>query len=249
MRDDRPALNAVVGGVRLSAGIMNAANIWSATATELAALARSGAGAVVLRPTTLHPFLHPAFRSLHNPGYDRYLPLLAELAQFGKPLVASIAGAAVEEYVTLARAFGEAGAHLVEVDLADPYVEATLAPWEDASALARMLATVRAAAGRPILVRCPERVPLPLPDLRRLLGDAGVDAVILVNKFAVMEKFCLASSAPAPAVVALGGVASGYEFAGTLRKGATAVQLTTALAVEGPRVFARIVREYETLRG
>jgi dihydroorotate dehydrogenase (fumarate) len=241
-------LTAVIGGVRLSCPVMNAAGTWSGTADELAAVARSGAGAVVLRPTTLHPFLHPEFRSLHNPGYDRYLPLLAELAAFGKPLVATIAGAAVEEYVALARAFAEAGAHLLEVDLADPYVEATLAPWEDAGALARMLATVRAAAGRPILVRCPERVPLPLAELGRVLVDAGADAVILVNTFAVMEKFCLASSAPTPAVVALGGVASGYELASALRKGATAVQLTTALAVEGPRIFARITREYETVR-
>jgi dihydroorotate dehydrogenase len=241
-------LTAVIGGVRLSSPIMNAAGTCSATAAELAALARSGAGAVVLRPTTLHPFLHPQFRTLHNPGYDRYLPLLVELASFGKPLVATIAGAAVEEYVALARAFGEAGAHLVEVDLADPYVEATLAPWENAGALVRMLATVRAAAGRPILVRCPERVPLPLAELGRVLGDAGVDAVILVNTFAVMEKFCLVSSAPAPVVVALGGVASGYELASALRKGATAVQLTSALAVEGPRIFTRITREYETLR-
>jgi dihydroorotate dehydrogenase len=91
-------------------------------------------------------------------------------------------------------------------------------------------------------------VPLPLAELGRVLVDAGADAVILVNTFAVMEKFCLASSAPTPAVVALGGVASGYELASALRKGATAVQLTTALAVEGPRIFARITREYETVR-
>jgi dihydroorotate dehydrogenase len=196
----------------------------------------------------VHPFLHPEFRSLHNPGYDRYLPLLTELATYRKPLVASIAGASVEEYVTLARAFAEAGAHLIEVDLAEPYVAATLRPWDDHVELQRLLLAVRAAATKPILVKCPERLPLPLGTLRDLLRDAGVEAVVLANTFAVMEKFLLASG-PGPQVVALGGVRSGYDLATALRKGAVAVQVSAPLAVEGPVMFARIAREHAALAG
>ena len=240
--------SAKIGDVELAFCAMNAAGTWSTTAEELVALAKSSAGAVVVRSTTLHPFLHPEFRSLHNPGYDRYLPLLAELATYRKPLVASIAGASVEEYVTLARAFGEAGAHLIEVNLAEPYVAATLCPWDDHGELVRLLAAVREAAARPILVKCPERIPLPLATLRGLLCAAGADAVVLVNTFAVMEKFLLVPG-PGPVVVALGGVQSGYDLATTLRKGAEAVQLSTALAVEGPSLFARVAREHAALVG
>lgn len=241
------AVSAIIGGVALPFCAMNVSGVWSTTADELVQLAKSAAGAVVLRSTTVHPFLHPEFRSLHNPGYDRYLPLFCELAGYGKPLIASIAGASVDEYVTLARAFGEAGAALIEVNLAEPYVAATLNPWEDRVVLAKLLEAVRAAGGRPVLVRCPDRIPVSLGDLRVLLHEAAVEAVALTNTFAVMEKFFLAGTDPMPAVVAIGGVTSGYELATALRKGASAVQLRSALAFEGPRVFSRLAREYAAL--
>jgi hypothetical protein len=44
-------------------------------------------------------------------------------------VIASVSGATADEYAVLARAFGEAGAKLIEADLAEPYVAATLAPW------------------------------------------------------------------------------------------------------------------------
>jgi len=241
------AISATIGGVVLPFCVMNASGTWSTTAAELVALAGSEAGAVVFRSTTVHPFLHPEFRSLHNPGYDRYLPLLAELRVFGKPLVGSIAGASADEYVTLARAFGEAGADLVEVNIADPYVAATLAPWEDLAALVKLLTTAREAAGRPLMVKCPRRIELPLAELRRVLRDAAVDAVVLANTFEVMEKFFLEGTDPFPAVVAMGGVRSGYDLANALRKGATAVQVSSDLAIEGPPLFARIAREHALL--
>jgi dihydroorotate dehydrogenase len=239
---------ATIGGVTLPFWAMNAAGTWSTTADELAALARSNSGAVVFRSTTVHPFLHPEFRSLHNPGYDRYVPLIAELKPFGKPLVASIAGASVDEYVTLARAFAEAGADLIEVNLADPYVTATLDPWASRASLLGILDDVRA-AGRPLLVRCPERIPLALGELRSVLIDAQVAAVVLANTFDSMERFFLERTEPTPAVIAFGGVKSGYDLATALRKGAAAVQVTSALTLEGPRVFARIAREYTQLAG
>jgi dihydroorotate dehydrogenase len=235
--------SATIAGVVLPFCAMNAAGVRSSTARELLALAESASGAVVFRSATVHPFLHPAFRSLHNPGYDRYLPLLAELNACGKPLIPSIAGASTDEYLTLARAFGGAGADLIEVNLADPYVAATLAPWDDAAALAGVLGTIRAASPRPLVLRCPERIPLPLADLARVLGDTDTAAVVLANAFEVMEKFLIERGPRAPAVIALGGVESGYDLASALRKGAAAVQVTAALAREGPAIFARLARE------
>jgi dihydroorotate dehydrogenase (fumarate) len=228
---------------------MNASGTWSATAAELVALAKSAAGAVLLKSTTVHPFLHPEFRSLQNSGFDRYLPLIGELKPYGKPVIASIAGARADEYATLARAFGDAGVNLLEVNAADPYVAATLDPWGDLAGLVQMLLAVRAASGCPLLLKCPERIPVRLAELRQVLADAAVDAVVLANTFEVMEKFILERTGPVPAVVARGGVRSGYDLATALRKGAAAVQVSSALALEGPRLFARLAREYTTLSG
>ena len=121
-------LGATLAGVHLPFCAMNASGARSGTAAELRGLATSEAGAVVLRTTTVHPFVHPQYRALHNPGYDRLLPLVGELAATERVVVPSIAGATQDELVTLARAFADGGATLVEVNLADPWVEATLAP-------------------------------------------------------------------------------------------------------------------------
>src|SRR5438477_8747168 len=122
---DRAAidLGTSIAGVRLPFSAMNASGAWASTSSALRALARSGTGAIVLKTATLHPFVHPGYRSLHNPGYDKLLPLVGELAGLARcPIIASVAGAAPEEYATLARAFSEAGAAIIEANLAEPYV-------------------------------------------------------------------------------------------------------------------------------
>ena len=115
MTERRPIdLGTTIAGIRFPFCAMNAAGTWSSTAGELRALARSATGAIVLRTVTLHPFIHPGYRSLHNPGYDKLVPLVRELAaQAPCPVVASIAGTTADEYANLARAFGAAGAALV----------------------------------------------------------------------------------------------------------------------------------------
>jgi dihydroorotate dehydrogenase len=64
-----------------------------------------------------------------------------------------------------------------------------------------------------------------------------------------MEKFFLEGAGPVPAVVGVGGVKSGYDLASALRKGATAVQVSSDLALEGPLLFERLAREYALLEG
>src|SRR2546429_7600191 len=118
MTERRPTdLGTTIAGNRFPFCAMNAAGAWSSTASELRALARSATGAIVLKTATWHPFVHPAYRSLHNPGHDKLLPLVRELAaQAPCPVVASIAGVTADEYANLARAFGEAGGAVVEGD-------------------------------------------------------------------------------------------------------------------------------------
>src|SRR5207248_1939976 len=106
-----PDLGATVAGVHLAFCAMNAPEAFSLP-HDLRRLVTSRTGAIVLRTATVHPFLHPEFRSLHNPGYDKLVPLVRELvATGGPPVVATIAGASVEEYGFLARAFADAGIH------------------------------------------------------------------------------------------------------------------------------------------
>jgi dihydroorotate dehydrogenase len=234
---------AVVTGVRLPFCVMNAAGA-ATTANELRALARSGTGAVVLPTTTVRPFLHPQFRSLHNPGFDKLLPLVRELAAAGgRPVVASIAGPTPDEIATLAKAFADAGAHAIEANLADPWVEATLAPFEDEAVLAETAARLAAAAGAcPSWVTLPPRPHLPYARLVEILLDAGVRGVVAHNEFTGFEK--LQVEAPRPIdVVVTGGIECGYDVLRAIGKGVRAVQVDVALRREGAGVFARLERE------
>jgi dihydroorotate dehydrogenase len=240
---------ATLAGVRLPFPAMNAAGAWSSTAGELRDLARSGTGAIVVKTATVHPFVHPQYRSLHNPGFDKFVPLVRELAALGAPpIIPSIAGATVDEYLTLARAFAEAGAALIEANLADPYVETTLAPFDDPGALAGLLGPLVGASGVPVSVKLPERPRFAYRLVGEVLRDAGVRVVVVKNDFAGLEKL-LVETARTFDVIAVGGIRSGYDVAHALGKGARAVQVETALVSEGPRIFARLAREMDPGRG
>ncbi len=242
-------LGATIAGVHFSFCAMNASGAWSSTASDLRALARSETGAVVLRTTTLHPFVHPAYRSLHNPGYDKLLPLVRELAeQTACPVIASIAGATVDEYATLARAFGAAGAAMVEANLADPWVAATLGPWDERDTLRRLLAKLAAGATTPVAVKLPGRIGVSYRVLGAELAEVGIQVVVTPNDFTGLEKLRLEGGTDLEPIAA-GGIRSGYDVSRALAKGARAVQVDAALVDEGPGIFARLAREMRVARG
>jgi len=242
-------LGTTIAGIRFPFCAMNAAGAWSSTAGELRALARSVTGAIVLKSATLHPFIHPQYRSLHNPGYDKLLPLVRELAaQAPCPVVASIAGATADEYANLARAFAEAGAAMIEANLADPWVAATLAPWEDRDVLRGLLAKLAASAPARVAVKLPERIGIPYRALGAALAEARISVVITPNDFAGLEKLRLEAGTGLE-LIAAGGIQSGYDVARALSKGARAVQVGSALLAEGPGIFARLAHEMRVARG
>ncbi len=241
-------LSVTVAGVRLPFAAMNASGS-AATAEEVRRLLASRTGAVVLKTVTVHPFVHPEFRSLQNPGFDKLVPFVREIARVGeKPVVASIAGTTPEELAVLARAFAEAGAALVEANLADPFVQATLAPFERPGVVRDLLAKAAAASPAPIAVKLPERVPLTYGRLADELAAAGVRVVVIRNEFTGLEKFLLETGGAFEAI-AVGGIRSGYDVSRALAKGAKAVQVGSALLVEGPGIFARLEREMRIARG
>ena len=242
-------LGVTLAGVRLPFAAMNASGAWSSTTSELRALARSATGAIVTGSATVHPFLHPQYRALHNPGYDKLAVLVRELAALGeRPVIASIAGATPDEYLTLARAFAESGAAAVEANLSDPYVTATLAPLDDPGVLRELATRLVASCSVPVLVKLPDDVPLRHHQLVEDLTAARVPVVIVRNDFTGFEKLLLAAGG-AFQIVTVGGIASGYDVVRALGKGAAAVQVREPLVSERSTIFARLAREMRAARG
>ncbi len=241
-------LSATIAGIRFPFCAMNSAGIF-ALPEQLRRLAASESGAIVLKTATVHPFVHPQFRSLHNPGYDKLLPIVRELVVDGaKPVVASIAGSTVDEFVQLAHAFAEAGASLIEANLADSWIAATLAPFDEVEQLQSVCRRLVQATSVPVAIKLPDRAPMPYRQIAAELLEAGIRVVCARNDFGGLEKLLL-DAHDRLEVIAVGGVRSGYDVARALSKGACAVQVGSALAQEGAGIFARLRREMLIARG
>jgi dihydroorotate dehydrogenase len=221
---------------------MNAPGTFS-SAGELRQLADAGAGALCLRTATVRPFVHREFRSLHNPGHDKLLTVTRELVALGgPPVVASVAGGMADEYALLARLFAEAGASLVELNLADPWVERALAPYEEVEVLAEVTGRVLEACPVPVLVRLPTDGAPRWERIAKTLKFAGIRGVVVGNDFTGMEKLQLETHGEME-MIAVGQVHSGYDVSRALAKGARALQVEADLKLEGPKMFRRLARE------
>jgi len=241
-------LGTTIAGVSLPFCVMNAAGTAQST-EDVRQLLGSRTGAIVLHPVTMHPFVHPSFRSMNNPGYDKLIPLIGQVVEAGKaPVIAAVAGSTIDEFAFLARVLAEAGAAIIELSLAEPWVEASLAPFEDPTVLRDLLTRTVAACTVPVSVRLPDQRALPDGRLIEEFAMAGVRVVVISHDFIGLEKFRL-EAGDSFDLIALGDIGSGWEVSRLLEKGARAVQVTTPMTREGPPLFARLERELRKALG
>ena len=240
-----------IAGVPLPFCLMNAAGALSTSKEELLALARSESGAVVTKSITTAPFEDPGARcGLENPGYASYIewmPQILKVLRAGKPVIASVAGFSVEEYVEVAQALAVAGASLIEINLNDPHVHTHLNPFRSAGFLSETVAAIRQAVSAPLAVKLPPTVPLPLTDVAAALLEAAIAAAICHNASSngvpSQAQTILHASGGKLDVIGVGSVASTPEALAVLRSGIKAIQIGSAMVKEGVDVFARLKQE------
>jgi dihydroorotate dehydrogenase (fumarate) len=227
---------------------MNAAGALSTSKQELLALARSKSGAVVTKSITTAPFEDPGARcGLENPGYGAYVEWMPEILHAGKPVIASVAGFSVEEYIEVAQALAAAGASLIEINLNDPHVHNHLNPFRSAGFLSETVAAIRQAVAAPLAVKLPPSVPLPLTEVAAALLEAAIPAAICHNASPPgspsQAQTLLRASSGKLDVIGVGSVSSTPEAFAVLQSGIKAIQIGSALVKEGVGVFARLKQE------
>jgi dihydroorotate dehydrogenase (NAD+) catalytic subunit len=275
-----------VGSVALKNPVMTASGT-AGYGTELAASFDLAAlGAIVVKslaafewggnpPPRLRPTPAGMLNSvgLQGPGLRYWLEhVLPELRRTGATVVASIWGRSVEEYRAAAELLAGAPNEVVavEINLSCPNLHGSGIFAHDAQLSADVVATVAAAAGRPVWAKLSPNTDR-VVEVASAARDGGAEAVTCVNTLlglafdpatrspalgagggglsgpaihpvAVRVVHDVATALPGYPVIGVGGIATGWDAEEFLLAGAVAVQVGTA-TFHDPRAPLRVLDE------
>ncbi len=185
----------MIAGVRFPTCLMNASGARCVTREELHALGRSRTGAVVTKSMTLEPRQgnpeprYAAFpggsinsMGLPNLGYRAYAELIAGLKQYGKPVIASVAGLQEDDFVTISKAIDASRPDLIEVNLSCPNIPGKPQIGYDPEASERLLRRVRQVVTVPMGVKLPPYFdPVHHETMATVVDRVGVQFLSLIN--------------------------------------------------------------------
>ncbi|MGH7230022.1 MAG: dihydroorotate oxidase [Nitrospiraceae bacterium] len=188
-------LSTTIAGVRFVTCLMNAAGARCVTEDELHALGRSSAGAIVTKSMTVEPrtgnpepryygFPGGSINSmgLPNLGYLAYARVIPDLRQYGKPVIASIAGFSEADFLKIATAINDSRPDLIEINLSCPNIPGKPQIGYDAEASERLLAQLRRVVSVPMGVKLPPYFdPAHHEHMANVLRRTGVDFLSLIN--------------------------------------------------------------------
>lgn len=206
---------------------------------------------------------------LPNPGIDEFVREIREAKAVLKiPLILSVYGYSADEYASVAKKGVDAGADAVELNVSCPHVKETGSEiGQNPQVLARVVRRVKAAVFKSVIVKLSPNV-TSVADVAEAAAKAGADALTAANTvkaiavdaettMPILANKVGGLSGPAVKPIALrcvydiyervkvpiigcGGVTDWRDALEFFLAGASAVQIGTAIATEGPSVFRTI---------
>jgi dihydroorotate dehydrogenase (fumarate) len=254
-----------LGGVALNSSVMNASGPHSAEKGEIFELTARHHGAIVFKSCNIGGLESP--ENLKNRGVEHFATIARQLAPRGKLIIASVVGNSVEEIVEVAATLDRAGASIIELNLADDYVQNSVAPFSSLERLRDLIGRVaQEVSVAALAVKVPPRLslePHAVADTFKALGvKIAVCANDLPKDLEVDLKSGTIQGAARPLsqvqtfyrvgdgavdIVAVGGINSGRDAYIAHLTGAKAVQVGSALIKEGAGALGRIDRELDAL--
>jgi dihydroorotate dehydrogenase (NAD+) catalytic subunit len=208
---------------------------------------------------------------LPNPGIDEFVREIREAKAVLKvPLIVSVYGFSVEEYAAVAKKAIVAGADGVEVNVSCPHVKETGSEiGQNPRVLAEVVRKVKSVVDKPTIVKLSPNV-TSMTDIAETSAEAGADALTIMNtvkamaidvettrpilgnrvgglsgsavkSIAVRHVYEAYERVKVP-IIGCGGIADWRDAVEFLLAGASAVQIGTAIATEGPSVFKAVTR-------
>jgi len=253
-----------LGGVELSSTVMNASGPHSAEKGEIYELSARHSGAVVFKSCNIAGLEAPD--NLKNRGVDHFAAIARDLAPRGKSIIGSVVGNSDDEIVKVAATLDRAGAKILELNLADDYVQNSVAPFASIDRLKEIVGRVRGEVAAVIAVKVPPKLTLEPRAVTDLFKSIRVAIAVCANDLPKDLQVDLASGTAKGAprtlsqahsfyqagqglidVVAVGGINGGRDAYIAHLTGAKAVQVGSALIKEGAGALGRIDRELEGL--
>lgn len=269
--------------MRLINPAMLASGILGYSAEMMAEVAKGGAGGIVTKSVCLRPrtgYKNPTVVragaglinavGLPNPGIEEFAGEIREMKSvLNVPVVASVFGFSVAEYVAVSKKALRAGADGVELNVSCPHVKKTGSEvGQDPQLLLKLVHAVKPAVDKPVFVKLSPNV-TSIVELARTAERGGADALTIMNTVRAMaidvetvmpvlanEVGGLSGSAVKPIalrhvfdvyneveipIIGCGGIVDWRDAVEFLLAGASAVQIGTAVAVEGLGVFGKVV--------
>jgi len=255
-----------LGGVELTSPVMNASGPHSAERGEILELSARHRGAILFKSCNVAGLEAPD--NLKNRGVDHFAALAGELNARGKTVFGSVVGINDAEMVNVAKILDRAGVKVLELNLADDYVQHSVGAFASLDRLKEVIGRVRGEVQAVLAVKVPPILSLELVAVADLFKQAGVAIAVCANDlprdFSVDLKTTVTPGTHRRVsqvhaffqaggglldVVAVGGINGGRDAYIAHLTGAKAVQVGSALIKEGAGALGRIDRELDDLLG
>lgn len=205
---------------------------------------------------------------LPNPGIMEFVKEIREVKNLGVPVIVSVYGFSADEYTIVAKKAVDAGADSVELNVSCPHVKDTGSEiGQNPEILAEVVRKVKASIDKPVFVKLSPNV-TNITENAEVAAKAGADALTIINTVKAMaidtetampilsnKTGGLSGTAIKPIavrcvyeiyekvkvpIIGCGGITNWRDAVEFLLAGATAIQIGTAIAIEGPNVFEAV---------
>ncbi len=255
-----------LGGVALDSTVMNASGPHSAEKGEILELSERHCGAIVFKSCNIAGLETPD--NLKNRGVEHFVAIARVLGPQGKSFIGSVVGTSDDEIVKVATTLDRAGVKIIELNLADDYVQNSVAPFANLERLKAIVGRVRSEVQAAVAVKVPPKFGMEPRAIAEVFKALRVAIVVCANDLPKDLEVDLATGiakgqrrtlSQAHAfyqaseglldIVAVGGINGGRDAYLAHLTGAKGVQVGSALIKEGAGALGRIDSELDALLG
>jgi len=207
---------------------------------------------------------------LPNPGVDEFIDEIKKAKMGGVPVIASIFGVDEKEYVEVACKLEKAGADAIELNLSCPHAGGILHFSQNPKEAYRVVKAVKDSVKIPVFAKLSAEV-ADITEIGRSVEKAGADAITAINTLKAMVIDIkmrkpilsniyggLSGKAIKPIaircvyqlyrevdipIIGVGGITTYEDVVEFLMAGASAVQIGSAIAIRGLKIFKELENE------